>query len=125
MNVLNIFSDKNKYFKATRCFYGNQKLLRQALKKFPKEPNFNNLQKQILNRELGEALKSAHLFMIICANLGLEELKEWCVVLIDLIRRKGNLEIIESVFLEISKEYYEIVDRIIYEIHNAEENELI
>lgn len=94
---------------ALERFMGNETLYIKFLKKFLDDQNYDNLQKEIDNRNADEAFRCAHTLKGLGANLGMMNLYHSIAPLVETLRG-GTVENTEEDMKHVTEEYVKIVD---------------
>lgn len=85
-------------------FGNNEALYVRFLKKFAEDPTFDALRTAVEEKNHENAEKAAHTLKGVCANLGLEQLRNCSSQIVD-AKRAGRLDEIEGLFAQCEKEY--------------------
>lgn len=93
---------------AMERFMNNEKLLEKFLKKFPQDPNYEELLVAVAEKRYEDAFKAAHTLKGVCGNLSLESLYENVCTVVELLRN-GEGEEIETALPNVKAEYERVV----------------
>ncbi|MCM1084335.1 MAG: Hpt domain-containing protein [Clostridium sp.] len=93
---------------AMERFMNNEKLLEKFLKKFPQDPNYEELLVAVAEKRYEDAFKAAHTLKGVCGNLSLESLYENVCTVVELLRNGGGEEI-ETALPNVKAEYERVV----------------
>lgn len=97
-----------------RRFMGNEAMYQKFLGRFPADPNYESLGKQIEAQDYEEAFKSAHTLKGVSANLGLNPIFTVVSELVEEIRGKKNEEVdgarVNELWQNVQEVYTKFID---------------
>lgn len=97
-----------------RRFMGNENMYMKFLKKFPDDPNYQNLGSSLEKGDYEEAFKYAHTLKGVSANLGIVPVQTAVSGLVEELRGRKNEEVdaakVNALWLELKKAYEQFVE---------------
>ncbi len=87
---------------------GNEKFLYMLLEKFVVSRDMEELEIAISTLEASKIFEQVHTLKGVCVNLGLKPLYEQLSIIVE-ITRKGNIEGIDEVFVQVKQIYVDII----------------